>query len=72
MAEPGRAFFAMLTQKRIRRGVFHSVNHLEAWLKIISRRTTRISSPWSGRKSATHMLQKMERVKLALAAAFSA
>ena len=61
-------FFSTLTQKRIRRGVFHSVDHLEASLKEYIESYNEDPRPLVWTKPATEILEKVERAKQALAA----
>ena len=72
-------FFSTLTQKRIRRGVFHSVGHLESCLKQYiethnenpdgrSSQHGRSRPRRSSRRSAAQILEKVHRARKALAA----
>ena len=62
-------FFSTLTQKRIRRGVFHSVNHLETCLKDYIETYNEDPKPLVWTKPAAQILRKVERARLALASA---
>ena len=62
-------FFSTLTQKRIRRGVFHSVGHLEACLKDYIETYNEDPRPLVWTKPAAEILEKVERARQALAAA---
>ncbi len=62
-------FFSTLTQKRIRRGVFHSVKDLERCLRHHIETYDRDPKPLVWTKSATKILEKVERARQALAAA---
>ena len=62
-------FFSTLTQKRIRRGVFHSVPHLESCLKEYVETYNENPRPFVWTKSAAQILEKVERARKALAAA---
>ena len=62
-------FFSTLTQKRIRRGVFHSVDHLEACLKDYIETYNKDPRPLVWTKPAAEILEKVERARQALAAA---
>ena len=62
-------FFSTLTQKRIRRGVFHSVPHLESCLKQYVETYNENPRPFVWTKSAAQILEKVDRARKALAAA---
>ena len=62
-------FFSTLTQKRIRRGVFHSVHHLETCLKDYIETYNEDPKPLVWTKPAAQILRKVERARLALASA---
>ena len=62
-------FFSTLTQKRIRRGVFHSVPHLESCLKEYVETYNENPRPFVWTKSAAQILEKVNRARKALAAA---
>ena len=62
-------FFSTLTQKRIRRGVFHSVGHLESCLKQYIETHNENPRPFVWTKSAAQILEKVHRARKALAAA---
>ena len=62
-------FFSTLTQKQIRRGVFHSVDHLEKCLKDYIETYNENPKPLVWTKSAGEILKKVERAKKTLAAA---
>ena len=62
-------FFSTLTQKRIRRGVFHSVPHLESCLKEYVETYNKDPRPFVWTKSAAQILEKVNRARKALAAA---
>ena len=62
-------FFSTLTQKRIRRGVFHSVDHLETCLKEYIETYNEDPKPLVWTQPATEILEKVERARQALAAA---
>ena len=61
-------FFSTLTQKRIRRGVFHSVNHLETCLMDYIETYNQNPKPLVWTKSAGEILKKVDRARQALAA----
>ena len=61
-------FFSTLTQKRIRRGVFHSVPHLESCLKQYIETYNENPRPFVWTKSAAEILKKVDRARKALAA----
>ena len=61
-------FFGTLTQKRIRRGVFHSVKDLERCLKDYIETYNKDPRPLVWTKSADEILRKVERARQALAA----
>ena len=61
-------FFSTLTEKRIRRGVFHSVKDLERCLKDYVETYNRDPRPLVWTKSAGEILTKVERARQALAA----
>jgi len=61
-------FFSTLTQKQIRRGVFHSVNHLERCLKDYIETYNEDPRPLVWTKPAGEILKKVERARQALAA----
>ena len=61
-------FFSTLTQKRIRRGVFHSVGHLEACLQEYSETYNEDPRPLVWTKPAAEILEKVERARQAQAA----
>ena len=54
-------FFSTLTQKRIRRGVFHSVPHLESCLKEYVETYNENPRPFVWTKSAAQILEKVNR-----------
>lgn len=60
-------FFSTLTQKQIRRGVFHSVEDLEQSLKDYIRTYNEDPKPLVWTKSASEILKKVERARQALA-----
>ena len=60
-------FFSTLTQKQIRRGVFHSVQHLEQCLKDYIKTYNEDPKPLVWTKSASEILTNVERAKRALA-----
>ena len=62
-------FFSTLTQKRIRRGVFHSVGHLESCLKQYIETHNENPRPFVWTKSAAQIIEKVHRARKALAAA---
>ena len=62
-------FFSTLTQKRIRRGVFHSVAHLESCLKEYVETYNENPRPFVWTKSAAQILEKVNRARKALTAA---
>ena len=62
-------FFRTLTQKQIRRGVFHSVTHLESCLKEYLETHNENPRPFTWTKSAARILKKVDRARKALAAA---
>lgn len=62
-------FFGTLTGKRIRRGVFHSVAHLESCLKEYVETYNDNPRPFAWTKSAAQILEKVDRARKALAAA---
>ena len=62
-------FFSTLTRKRIRRGVFHSVPHLESCLKQYIETYNDNPRPFIWTKSAAQILKKVDRARRALAAA---
>ncbi len=62
-------FFSTLTRKQIRRGVFHSVGHLESCLKQYIATYNDNPRPFVWTKSAEQILQKVDRARKALAAA---
>ena len=62
-------FFNTLTRKRIRRGVFHSVAHLESRLKQYIETYNENPRPFAWTKSAARILKKVDRARKALAAA---
>ena len=62
-------FFSTLTQKRIRRGVFHSVPHLESCLKQYIETYNENPRPFLWTKSAAQIIEKVDRAHKALAAA---
>ena len=62
-------FFSTVTRKQIRRGVFHSVHHLETCLKDYIETYNEDPKPLVWTKPAAQILQKVERARLALAAA---
>jgi len=62
-------FFSTLTHKRIRRGVFHSVPHLESSLKHYIETYNDNPRPFVWTKSAAQILEKVDRARKALAAA---
>ena len=62
-------FFSTLTQKRIRRGVFHSVAHLESCLKQYIETYNENPRAFVWTKSAAQILEKVDRARKALAAA---
>ena len=62
-------FFSTLTRKQLRRGVFHSVDHLEACLKDYIETYNENPRPLVWTKSAREILEKVERAKQTLAAA---
>ena len=62
-------FFSTLTEKRIRRGVFHSVPHLESCLKQYIETHNENPRPFVWTKSAAQIIEKVDRARKALAAA---
>ena len=62
-------FFSTLTEKRIRRGVFHSVGHLESCLKQYIETHNENPRPFVWTKSAAEIIEKVHRARKALAAA---
>ena len=62
-------FFSTLTEKRIRRGVFHSVGHLESCLKQYIETHNENPRPFVWTKSAAQIIEKVDRARKALAAA---
>ena len=60
-------FFSTLTQKQIRRSVFHSVQHLEQCLKNYIKTYNEDPKPLVWTKPASEILTKVERAKRALA-----
>ena len=60
---------SIATQKRIRRGVFHSVAHLESCLKQYIETYNENPRPFVWTKSAAEILEKVDRARKALAAA---
>ena len=65
-------FFSTVTRKQIRRGVFHSVHHLETCLKDYIETYNEDPKPLVWTKPAAQILQKVERARLSLAAAAAA
>ena len=61
-------FFGTLTQKQIRRGVFHSVQDLERSLKDYIKTCNETPRPLVWTKSADEILKKVGRARQALAA----
>ena len=61
-------FFSTLTEKQIRRGVFHSVAHLESCLKEYVETYNQDPRPFVWTKSAAQILEKVDRARKALAA----
>ncbi len=61
-------FFDTLTRKQIRRGVFHSVAHLESCLKQYIDTCNENPRPFVWTKSAAEILAKVDRARKALAA----
>ena len=61
--------FSTLTRKRIRRGVFHSVPHLESCLKEYVETYNENPRPFVRTKSAAQIPEKVDRARKALAAA---
>ena len=61
-------FFSTLTQKQIRRGVFHSVKDLERCLKDYIETYNQDPRPLVWTKSASKILEKVERARQTLAA----
>lgn len=62
-------FFGTLTQKQLRRGVFHSVQDLERSLKDYIKTYNENPRPLVWTKTADQILKKVERARQALAAA---
>ena len=60
-------FFSTLTRKRIRRGVFHYVPHLESCLKQYIETYNDNPQPFVRTKSAAQILEKVDRARKALA-----
>lgn len=62
-------FFSTLTEKRIRRGVYTSVAHLERCLKDYLEAYNHDPTPLVWTKSAGEILEKVDRARRAMAAA---
>jgi len=61
-------FFNTLARKQLRRGVFHSVPHLESCLKRYIATYNENPRPFAWTKSAKQILEKVDRARKALAA----
>lgn len=61
-------FFSTLTEKQIRRSVFHSVAHLESCLKEYVETYNQDPPPFAWTKSAAQILDKVDRARKALEA----